>query len=60
MEALYFTVAAIILYVIADTILNRIEIRLGHRLRHRSLIFFGIILFLSLVTFEILRRATSS
>lgn len=59
MEALYFTVAAIILYLVADTVLNRIEVHLGHRLRHRSLIFFGIILFLSLVTFEILRRVTA-
>lgn len=59
MEALYFTAAAIFLYVAADMVLNLIERRLGRHLKNRSLIFFAIILSLSLLTFEILRRVTT-
>ncbi len=55
MEVIYFTIAAIALYVVSDWILQRIEIRLGKRLEQRSLVFFGIILGLSLTSFWLIR-----
>lgn len=55
MEMLYYTVAAIFLYVASDWILNRIEIRLGRRLESRSLVFFVIILILSLTLFNLVQ-----
>ena len=42
MQFLYFTLVAIILYVAADRVLNRIEVTRGKRFEHRSLIFFAI------------------
>jgi len=56
MEAVYFTVVAIALYFGADWALNRIEARLGRRLEHRTLIFFGILLVLALLAFEGITR----
>jgi len=56
MEILYYTVAAIFLYVISDWILNRIEIRRGERFENRSLIFFAIILVLSIVLFNLIQQ----
>jgi len=56
MEILYYTVAAIFLYVISDWILNRIEIRRGERFENRSLIFFAIILVLSVVLFNLIQQ----
>ncbi len=58
MEILYFTVTAIALYVISDWALNRMEEFAGRRFEHRSLIFFGIILVLALVSFALIREFT--
>ena len=55
MEIIYYTLAGLGLYVVSDWILNRIEIMRGERFEHRSLIFFGIILVLALVTFRLIR-----
>ena len=55
MHALYFTIAAIVLYVVADRLLDSLERRAGRRFEHRSLIFFGMLLGLSLVTFALIR-----
>lgn len=55
MEALYFTLAAIILYVVSDRILDRIEIFAGRRLENRSLIFFALLMGLALLSFAALR-----
>jgi len=55
-EAVYFTIAAVALYFISDRILDRIEVARGARFEHRSLIFFGILLTLALVSFAIIRR----
>jgi predicted PurR-regulated permease PerM len=52
MELIYFTVAAIALYVISDQIVNLIERKRGERLQHRSLLFFAIILTLAVITFN--------
>jgi len=58
MEAVYFTLTAIALYVVSDWILDRIEAAAGKRLEHRTLIFFAIILTLALVTFALIRGLT--
>ncbi len=55
MEMLYYTVAAIFLYVVSDWILNQIEIRRGQRFDNRSLIFFAIILVLSVSLFNLIQ-----
>ncbi|MBW7836463.1 MAG: hypothetical protein H3C28_07495 [Sphingomonadales bacterium] len=56
MKYLVFTAVAVILYVMADWILNRIEVYRGARLKGRSLVFFVILLGLALAAFAILRH----
>lgn len=56
MEAVYFTVTAVALYFASDWILNRIEISAGRRFERRSLIFFAILLFLSLLSFTLINK----
>jgi predicted PurR-regulated permease PerM len=56
MEMIYYTVAAVLLYLVSDWILNRIEIRRGERLEHRSLIFFAIILVLAVAVFNLIQQ----
>jgi len=55
MELLYFTVAGIVLYFVSDRILDFVEVRLGRRLEHRTLVFFAIISVLAVVTFQVIR-----
>jgi len=54
MEMIYYTVAAVLLYLVSDWTLNRIEIYRGQRLPYRSLIFFAIILLLSITSFSLI------
>jgi len=56
MEILWFTLTAILLYVAADWILNRIEIACGRRLEYRSIIFFAILLVMALSSFALFRH----
>ncbi len=58
MEAVYFTVVAILLYFVADFILDRVERMAGRRFDNRSLIFFGILMTLALVSFALIRTYT--
>ena len=51
-----YTVAAVLLYLVSDWILNQIEIKRGERLEHRSLIFFVIIMVLAMSTFTLIER----
>jgi len=55
MEMVYFTVAAVVLYVVSDWILNQIEIKQGARMENRSLVFFVIIGVLSVISFYIIQ-----
>lgn len=55
MEMIYYTIAAIILYLVSDYILNTIEIKMGKRLPQRSFFFLIIITILTLVTFSFIR-----
>lgn len=56
MQIVYFTLAAICLYVVADWIVQRIEIAAGRRLEYRSLIFFAILLAMALTSFGLIRH----
>jgi hypothetical protein len=56
MTTVYFTLAAIVLYIASDRLLDLLERRAGHRFENRTLIFFGLLLGLSLVTFAMVRR----
>jgi len=56
MEMFYYTVAAIFLYLVSDWILNQIENRRGERFENRSLIFFAIILVLSVALFNLIQH----
>ena len=56
MEMIYYTVAAVLLYLVSDWILNRIEISRGRRFEHRSLIFFAIILVLAVTLFNLIQH----
>ena len=58
MEILYFTVAAMFLYVVADWILKRMETAAGKRFEYRSLIFFAILLTMAVTSFTIIRNLT--
>ena len=58
MSIVYFTLVAIILYLAADWILNRIEVAAGKRLEYRSIIFFALLLTLALTTFTLIQIYT--
>lgn len=60
MEVVYFTLAGIVLYLASDWILQRIEISAGRRLEHRTLIFFALLLTLTLVSFSLIRWYTGN
>ncbi|HHS84104.1 MAG TPA: hypothetical protein ENK38_04145 [Gammaproteobacteria bacterium] len=55
MEIIYFTVAGIFLYFFSDWVLDRLEAMAGRRFEYRSLIFFVIILVLSMSLFNIVQ-----
>jgi len=55
-QLVLFTVVGAALYVAADALLERIERARGRRLAHRSLVFFGLILTLALVSFSLIQR----
>ena len=56
MNILYFTLTAVLLYLAADWILNRIETAAGRRFEYRSLIFFAILLAMALTAFALIRH----
>ena len=55
MDAVYFTLVAILLYLVADRALRAIESAAGRTLEYRSLVFFAILLLLALGTFALIR-----
>lgn len=56
MQAVLFTVLAVVLYLVSDRVLVALEVRAGRRFEHRSLIFFAILLVLAVVTFSAVQR----
>ncbi|MDH3265413.1 MAG: hypothetical protein OEM25_00475 [Gammaproteobacteria bacterium] len=60
MQFVYFTLVAAFLYLASNWIVDRLELAAGRRFEHRSLLFFGIILVLTLVTFNLIRTYTGN
>lgn len=58
MSIVYFTIVAIILYVTADWLLERVEVAAGRRLKNRSLVFFVILASLALSSFSLIQYYT--
>lgn len=52
MQIVYFTVTAVLLYVLSDWILKQIEKKRGQPLPNRSIIFFVIIMVLAVGSFK--------
>ena len=55
MEIVYFTAAAVVLYLASDWILQWLERKRGSRFEQRSLIFFVILLSFALISFALIR-----
>jgi membrane-anchored glycerophosphoryl diester phosphodiesterase (GDPDase) len=55
-EALLFTALAVVLYLVADRVLDALERRAGRRFEYRSVIFFAILLVLAVLSFAVVRR----
>lgn len=60
MSIVLFTVVAIVLYLLSDWILERIEVAAGRRFEHRSLIFFAILLSLAVASFSVIQSYTGN
>ena len=58
MEAIYFTLVAIVLYLLSDWVLVRVEVAVGKRLAHRSLSFFALLMTLAITSFWLIRVYT--
>ena len=56
MEAVLYTITGVVLYLAADSILKALERRAGRVFEYRTLVFFGLLLTLALVTFALIRR----
>ena len=54
MQYLMYTITAVILYLLADWMLNQIEVAVGNRLKYRSVVFFVIIMVMALISFNLL------
>jgi hypothetical protein len=59
-EVVIYTVSAIFLYFLADGILKFLESIHGAQIPYRSFVFFGIILSLALMLFQILKLVLQS
>lgn len=60
MEIVYFTVVAGLLYLFSNWILDRFEVAAGRRFEYRSVIFFGILLALAIISFYLIRLYTGN
>ncbi len=56
MELIYLGIVAVGLYFLSDVLLRGVEALLGRRLEQRSIVFFGLILVLSLSVFALIRQ----
>jgi hypothetical protein len=59
MQTVWFTLVAAVLYLVADRVLDAAERYAGRRFQHRSLVFFGLLLGMALVSFALIRRYTT-
>lgn len=60
MSIVYFTLVAAILYLFSDWVLQRVEAAAGRRLEHRSIVFFCILLALTLASFSFIGHMTGT
>ncbi len=56
MEIILFTLVAIVLYIVSDSIVKAIEQRNSALQKYRSIIFFVIIMVLAVTTFSLLQN----
>ncbi|MEI6559204.1 MAG: hypothetical protein WCO00_12435 [Rhodospirillaceae bacterium] len=56
MEMVVYTILAVVFYYLSDQAVERIEIRVGRRLPYRSVLFFGFLASLALVSFALIRQ----
>jgi hypothetical protein len=60
MSIVYFTLAAAVLYLMSDWILERVEVTAGRRFQYRSLIFFCILFTLAMTSFALVGHLTGN
>lgn len=60
MSIVYFTLAAVVLYLLSDWILERVEVTAGRRFQYRSLVFFSILLTLAMTSFALISHLTGN
>ena len=60
MSIVYFTLTAVILYLFSDWVLERVEVTVGRRFQHRSVVFFCILLTLAMTTFALISHLTGN
>jgi multisubunit Na+/H+ antiporter MnhB subunit len=58
-EALLFTALAVVLYLLADRMLDALERRAGRRFEYRSVYFFVMLLVLAVIAFSLVQRFAS-
>lgn len=58
MDVVVFVAVAVALYFFCDWVLDRLERAAGRRFEYRSVIFFGLLLGLALLSFALIRRFT--
>ena len=56
MQIVLFTLLAVVLYLVADRVLDALERRAGRRFDNRSVIFFAILLALAVASFALVQR----
>lgn len=56
MQTLYLLITGVALYFLSDRILDWMERRAGHRFEQRSMIFFALMLGMSLIAFALIRH----
>jgi len=55
MSAVYYTIAGVVLYLLADWILRQMEARAGRVFEHRTLVFFALLSVMALASFALIR-----
>ena len=60
MNIVYFTLAAAVLYLLSDWILEWVEVTAGRRFQYRSLVFFFILLTLAMTSFVLVSHLTGN
>ena len=60
MQIVYFTLAAAVLYLFSNWLVDRIEVAAGRRFQYRSLLFFAILLALALISFSLIQIYTGN